>query len=490
MKRQKQNERGMALVLTLIALLIVTSIGLLMAYSTDTETTINGNYRDEQTAYYAAKAGLEEARDRMQPSATNSIAASLPTTLPGAAGGELYIINPTGSETVAPWLSSNAYFDDEICKEVSCGAGNQLPTTAGWYKSPALTASSTYAVSPVLPYKWMRISLKTNASASGWSGATHNYMYVDGKSADASYYVCWNGTNEFASSTACAASQAVYLLTSMAITPSGSRRVVQTEVTKDQISLTLPGALTIDGPIPAGAASICGSGSTCNASGAYITGAEPAGCTGSTVPAIAIADATSTTNLATAISANKANIVGSGGSPSVVNSSSALANLSTPAQIEALVAKMKGLAGTNFGNDCTTLSLGTAANPTITVVTNAGGSTCNLNSGTTGYGILVLTGNLQIVNVNAYQGVILMLGTAQFTESSSKDTVIPGALFLAQDRNPSTGALLATLGTPGFNYHHGNASAADPSIQYSQCLVNSVSALPNYKLISQREMMY
>jgi hypothetical protein len=76
----------------------------------------------------------------------------------------------------------------------------------------------------------MRISLKTNASASGWSGATHNFMYVDGKSADASYYVCWNSTlgHEFAQSTACASpNNPVYLMTAMAITPSGSRRILQ-----------------------------------------------------------------------------------------------------------------------------------------------------------------------------------------------------------------------------------------------------------------------
>ena len=73
----------MALVLTLIALLIITSIGLTMMYSTDTETSINGNYRDEQTAYYAAKAGLEEVRDRMQTGAANTISASPAFVLTG-----------------------------------------------------------------------------------------------------------------------------------------------------------------------------------------------------------------------------------------------------------------------------------------------------------------------------------------------------------------------------------------------------------------------
>jgi hypothetical protein len=122
------TERGIALVMALIALLIVTSIGLSMMFMADTETSINGNYRDEQTAYYASKAGLEEVRDRMRSNAGAGItvSASLPTALPGAVSGVLYILNPTGSDVVAPWLTSNPYFDDEICREVNC-SGGQVP---------------------------------------------------------------------------------------------------------------------------------------------------------------------------------------------------------------------------------------------------------------------------------------------------------------------------------------------------------------------------
>jgi hypothetical protein len=495
MNRKKQNERGVALLLALFALVIVTSIGLGMMFLSDSESMVNSNFRDEQTAYYSAKAGLEEARDRMRTDAGSgiTISASLPTAKPGAVNGVLYILNPKNGETVAPWTTSNAYFDDEICKEVSCGAG-QVPPTSGWYVSPALTSSSTYASNPVMPYKWMRITLKTDQSAFGSS----NVMYVDGTSANAAYYVCWNGTNEVTSSTACASpNKPIYLVTTLAKTPSGTRRILQSEVTQDTFNLNLPGALTFDGPIPAGAASICGSGSTCNASGAYITGDEATGCGDANVPAIATADATSAANLATAINANKANIVGNGGSPSVVNASGSLASLSTPTEIEALVAKLKTMAGANVGPDCTKLNLGTAASPTITVVTNdpvssgvSGGVGCNLTSGVTGYGVLVVTGSLQYVNVNSYQGPILMLGTAQFVSSSSKDTTLTGALFMAADRDPSTGALLATLGTPSFNYHHGNASSADPSIQFNQCLANSVTTLTDYKFVASHELLY
>src|ERR1700681_3892943 len=120
---RRHGELGVALLLALFALVAVTSIGLGMMFLTDTETIVNSNFRDEQTDYYAARAGLEETRDRMSTGATNTISASLPTVAPGAAGGVLYILNPTGSEMVAPWSASNSYYDDEICKEVNCSGG-------------------------------------------------------------------------------------------------------------------------------------------------------------------------------------------------------------------------------------------------------------------------------------------------------------------------------------------------------------------------------
>jgi hypothetical protein len=106
----------------------------------------------------------------------------------------------------------------------------------------------------------------------------------------------------------------------------------------------------------------------------------------------------------------------------------------------------------------------------------------------------VVTGTLDYVNVNSYEGIILLLGTAQFIETSSKDTTFTGALFMAQDRDPTTCNLLAGPGlgpTPSFNYHHGNANAGDPSIQFNQCIVNQVesSALNNYRVVSSREIV-
>ena len=41
-----------------------------MIMLTNTETSTSANFRDEQTALFGAKAGMEEIRDRFRPGAT------------------------------------------------------------------------------------------------------------------------------------------------------------------------------------------------------------------------------------------------------------------------------------------------------------------------------------------------------------------------------------------------------------------------------------
>src|SRR5262244_113040 len=96
----RTNERGAAMLVALFTLVLLSVIGLGLMYSTNMESNINYNYRDKQSALYAANAGLQEARDRIQP-ATHNITA--PTDVPSlSATNVIYIINPKNGETVAP----------------------------------------------------------------------------------------------------------------------------------------------------------------------------------------------------------------------------------------------------------------------------------------------------------------------------------------------------------------------------------------------------
>src|SRR5438093_6456632 len=78
----QRSERGFALFIAIFTLLLITAIAVGMLMLTNTDTNISTNFRDEQTAFFAAKAGLEEVRDRLR---INAPAGSLNALLPGAA---------------------------------------------------------------------------------------------------------------------------------------------------------------------------------------------------------------------------------------------------------------------------------------------------------------------------------------------------------------------------------------------------------------------
>src|ERR1700686_1425642 len=105
----RKHERGMALILSLLALLLISAVGLGMIYMSSTESSINGNYKDTQTAFFAMRAGLEEGRDRLRansPPPTIPLPVAVPPAagFPPAAGSVVYILNPAGpGDAVTPW---------------------------------------------------------------------------------------------------------------------------------------------------------------------------------------------------------------------------------------------------------------------------------------------------------------------------------------------------------------------------------------------------
>src|SRR6266700_7066245 len=120
----RSQERGVALLMTIFGLLLLTAVAMAMMFASDAETAISVNYRDSQVASYSAASALQEARDRIQPlNGDLAVAGYLPTNTPdqGIANGGyvLYILNPGSNETVAsiaPWNwnnGSNQYFDQE-----------------------------------------------------------------------------------------------------------------------------------------------------------------------------------------------------------------------------------------------------------------------------------------------------------------------------------------------------------------------------------------
>src|ERR1700692_15123 len=167
----RKHERGMALILSLLALLLISAVGLGMIYMSSTESSINSNYKDTQTAFFAMRAGLEEGRDRLRANSTFPL--PLPTNFPPAAGSVVYILNPAGAADAAvdtPWVYgvNSPYFDDEFCRESFAGSGMAwvapaTPCVAANAVPQAWTAtvpsqSPNNNTAAALKYKWVRIT--------------------------------------------------------------------------------------------------------------------------------------------------------------------------------------------------------------------------------------------------------------------------------------------------------------------------------------------
>src|SRR5438270_12015413 len=60
--QKRKSQRGIAMMVALLALLLLAAIGMGLMFMADTENSVNNNYRDSQKAYFAARAGAEQAR--------------------------------------------------------------------------------------------------------------------------------------------------------------------------------------------------------------------------------------------------------------------------------------------------------------------------------------------------------------------------------------------------------------------------------------------
>ena len=255
--RTRRGKRGgTALLLCLFALLLVSAMGMLMVVESSTEKRVNNNYGSSLRAYYSARSGMEEVRDRMSypsnptqpPGGINDL---LPQVIAGNTGGVLYVLNPGNGEVVDPTDSTSKYFDDQLCHDYDSGADpgikcSAVPAISGW----ANTQPGMVPAGGPLGYKWVRVNMKTNRIAYPY--------YVDGNGASAPLDtpVCWDGQTEQLSpgspSPSCDANgmQNVYMLTALGVTPgvaeAGARRLLRFEVVAP--SIRPAAAVTISGP--------------------------------------------------------------------------------------------------------------------------------------------------------------------------------------------------------------------------------------------------
>ena len=516
-KCEGNSESGIALLIAIFVLLLITAIGAGMIMLTNTEINTSANFRDEQTAFFGAKAGIEEVRDRLRPGASNSLNGSLPVTLLGAAGGALYVLNPKNGEADTPWaVNGGAYPDNEVCGEMgnlgvayACTGTPAAPVGTTWYTST--TASTAYqtipaATIPVTSWKWTRVNLKTDYTSSG-AAATSS---VDGQALHGNYIVCWTGSNEMATplvgsplttcSTAGAGYLPVYVMTTLAVTPSGSRRMVQAE-TAALTFPTIPGAMVFDGSSPtyseasSGAYSVTGtdnaptSGSP-NSLGPPMTGANAVACPAPhSQPAIGVYDTASVLPVQTDISKRSSSYTGSPAGVAAVGTALGT-TLGTVGGLEALVNQITNTASPVNVNASSVPNPGSVSpyNPVINVVTGD----LSISGGWSGAGILLVEGSLTMSGNPSFSGLILVVGKGVVVKNGGGNGTLDGSILVANlyDSSgvytpahllPSSGA----PGTPNITWNGGG----NAGIQYDSCWSSAMSQSLNYRIVAVREMM-
>jgi hypothetical protein len=276
----------------------------------------------------------------------------------------------------------------------------------------------------------------------------------------------------------------VYMMTALATTPSGSRRMVQYELTKDKLNLTFPAALTLDG------SNVSLSTVTGPNSNVYnMDGHDHAGCggaaTASTGPAIGVTNAPDIVTVTAGIPSNRTgNYTGvDGTSPDVSNISAKMpANLNSVGALNTLLATIKSNANQVYNSNQTSLANpGTAAAPQIIYINGDYSPSGNV----TGNGILVVTGTFSPGGNVGWNGIVLVVGKGSIVGNGGGNAEYDGAVIVARTVDAS-GNPLASLGVANFDFSGGGGNG----IMYSTGCIAQASTLSDYRIVSTREMMY
>ena len=540
---RRKREAGVALIVAIVGLLLITAVAAGMILVSNSETNVDANYRDQQVALFAAKAGLEEARDRVLKSNPANIALPciLPSGIPTAGCATNFSATYITAPGVTPWaagstLSTGAgnvsVYDQEYLAEL---AAQGLPAPAGaWYVSSNTSATYSGATNP-LPYQWVRINLKLNATIDPATGTPHWVNNTNGIPPTAqvlydpgSQTQCVAGT---AAPSPCATSsnlQPVYEITSYAVTKNGSRRMIQDEVAAVTLNLNFPSPLTIPGPLgafnPPNSANYCMDGNdttgvTSIAACSKFTPppAPPGGCGAPTAggPAVAVSPgdingSTTTTNsqYVTNQIPRPGNYPGNTGSTPSVGTPALPPNISSPAALQQelqLVEQNSNVCITPSASSMpscpspTVMNPGSGGNYTYSQLVSAmpGGTWPNSNDNpqvivvdgnvditgnTTGSGILVVTGNLTYDGNSSWNGIIMVVGDGltTYVQNGGGNGQFNGAIFVANTAGPPPGS----YGPADFTINGGGGNG----LYYNSCWIQSAQKPIGYILLSSKEV--
>jgi len=482
--RNSKSEEGIALLISIFVLLLISVVAIALIVSSGTESALAGNYRSSTGVYNAAIAGLEEVRARLRPSTPISFKNTDPAFLPSGGASlvpcaPVYMINPLGGENVTPWVPGSTYADTEFNQEFAgiCGLPNPSPSTLSiWNRNPL---NGLPFPGPL--YKWVRINGVTEQSLK------LDVVTYDGRVDDA-VPIYYDGTFNNNGS-----GSEVLELTALAVLPNGSQKLVQYLAAPTPLNLNFNAALTLDGSnmqpnvqftVPnTSNFSVRGndqySAGSCNPGPGVVNAVGYSDASDSTITSAIKAGPSPTPD-------RRPNYSGVTATLDVVPVTVS-GNLQTVGGLNALVQTISQNADVVVNGNATQSNMPpamSASNP-MTIVIN-GDLTFNGWHGT-GYGLLLVTGTFTFDPDATWNGIVLVIGKGKIYSHQGGTGQLNGVVFLASTLDSSGNPLPPSSppGTPNFDF---TSSSGSNGVYYSSCWIQAAMPVAGYTILSFHEI--
>jgi hypothetical protein len=521
---RKRRESGVALLVAIFVLMLISVIAISLIVASGGESALEGNYRSSTAAYLAGTAGLEEARGRLlkknadyfnllapyNTPATNFI----PTTGPLNVGQVRYILNPNVGQGEALGTMLANFPDNEYAVEF--GAAPLAANVQTIASVSTVTSAGTTYYGP--EYKWVRINAATEASiqtnVNGGGLDTTTPLYYDPTGVPKPSLIVPPMVGLVPNLAATPNAQQALEVTTLAVLPNGTRKLLQYVVAPVAYPLNFPSALTLAGNnVQFGGA---------NSNQYYVDGIDGdprgnpppvAGCNPNTGAHSAVGT-TGTGNVNNIVnpfppppapyngipSNRDDHYVGTAGVPPPavpgappnpipypsVGSVALTTGLQTPASLDQVVQTITNNADVVINGNATEANMPSAMSATnpMTIVVNGDFS---MSGNYNGYGMLVVTGNFTYTGNTGWAGIILVIGqgTTTFLGSGGGNAEFDGAIFSATTKD-AAGNELAAFGNASFDISGGGGNG----IYYNSCWINQANQPPTYQVLSFRELNF